>query len=69
MSVGDVPGFAGAVLKHLREERSRHIDILSRGACNDFNEYKTLIGQLQALDSLEARVKQLLEYHEEDDDF
>ncbi len=69
MSSGTVEGFAGEVLKHLRQERQRHVEILIRGGAADFNEYRTLIGQLQSLDSLEARVKQLLASHGEDDEF
>ena len=63
----DIITLSDKIRKILRDKKAQLNDIVTSGSAKDMEQYKHLIGQLDALNFLEQELNNLLEKQENDD--
>lgn len=65
--MGDI-FLAEAILRILRERRSAIVDLMQYGNVKSMEQYRELMGNMEALNHVEQELKSLLEKQEQNDD-
>ena len=63
----DIITLSDKIRKILRDKKAQLNDIVTSGSAKDMEQYRHLIGQLDALNFIEQELRNLLEKQENDD--